>query len=58
MFAAVLETVRNEFFAANQPVNSPVASAERFEPVSRILERCDEKSLEIARPVYTIGANS
>ncbi len=50
MIAAVLETFRNDYRAANQPLNSRVEGVERFEPISRLLEHCDEKSLEIARP--------
>ena len=58
MIAAVLETFRNDNVAANHSVEFRDASVERFEPVSRILERCDEKSLKIARPIDAIGANS
>ncbi len=58
MIAAVLETFRNDNAAANHALRARDTASERFEPVSRILERCDEKSLKIARPFETVGANS
>lgn len=58
MIAAVLDTFRKNVSVANEPVTIGVDAAKRFEPVSRILERCDEISLEIARPIRTSKANN
>ena len=58
MLAAVLDTFRKDYTAANQHVVARMDPATRFEPVSRILERCDERSLEIARPAHVAKATN
>ena len=49
MIAAVLDNFRKDIAVANAPVAKCAEAAHRFEPVSRILDRCDEESMRVAR---------
>ncbi len=58
MSAAALKTLRNDPFQTNEACASRGESTGRFEPVSRIIERYDEKLLEMARPFAATASNN
>ncbi len=57
MFAAAMETFCNAREVSDDLCASSNERSARFEPVSRLIDYCDAKSLEVSRPVCAVNSN-